>query len=515
MRQPLAPRGWEGAVGGLGSQETSLRSPRPSIALAERGSGTVRIRIATLIVASLFTILASGAIAWATPTRVNVRIEGATRTLFEGPIWTVGHEVEASSDTTARSCNGIDTLDPQNTQPGPTSTAASVDAMSIIGETFNGKWYSGFGDYLITRWGPDREQNGESWGILVNNVFTNVGGCQYELGTGNEVLWVYNAFAARPFLALLPVADHYTSGPRPLTATAELGKPFEVEVLEYSDEEEDIPPAEPQRNGATPFTGADVSPVRTSEQGYQTVYIGGPGTVMTNAAGKASITFTTPGWHRIKATKLDQYGNEAVIRSNRLDVCVPALGQTDCGTQPVEDAVRTPPTVTQELEHAHDVTREEEPSSAPEGAEEFKEPGTTENTGAQQPGAGDGASGGQSNTGMQSSVSGSDTTTAAAATTLTDHSSGALVTALAIKAISPARLLLKFAAPGVATAKFARLRGRGHHRHFQTVKTITVKASKAGVLKVKLPRLVAGSYQVSISLAGAKTVIKTLTVPRT
>ncbi len=55
--------------------------------------------------------------------------------------------------------------------------------MSLIGETFDGQWYGRrYDDYFITRWGPDEQSpEGAYWGILVNNVFTNVGGCQYEL----------------------------------------------------------------------------------------------------------------------------------------------------------------------------------------------------------------------------------------------------------------------------------------------------------------------------------------------
>jgi hypothetical protein len=89
------------------------------------------------------------------------------------------------------------------------------------------------------------------------------------------------------------------------------------------------------------------------------------------------------------------------------------------------------------------------------------------------------------------------------------------VAGVAIERIGPARLLLKFTAPGVATVKIAHLLGKGHHRHFRTVKTFTVKASKAGALEIRLPRLAAGNYRVSIGLAGAKTIVKTLTVPRT
>jgi hypothetical protein len=73
---------------------------------------------------------------------------------------------------------------------------------------------------------------------------------------------------------------------------------------------------------------------------------------------------------------------------------------------------------------------------------------------------------------------------------------------------------LKFTGPGVATVKIARLRGKGHHHQWQTIKTIVVKASTAGALGVKLPRLAPGSYRVSIGLAGAKTVGRILTVPR-
>ena len=87
------------------------------------------------------------------------------------------------------------------------------------------------------------------------------------------------------------------------------------------------------------------------------------------------------------------------------------------------------------------------------------------------------------------------------------------VAGLTVQSISPARLLLKLTAPGEVTVKIARLLGRGHHRRWRTVKTTSIKASKIGALDVKLPRLAAGSYRVSIGLTGAKTVVKTLIVP--
>jgi len=240
----------------------------------------MRPSIATLIVVSLILVTAS--VAQAMPTQLNVRIEGRSETLFEGPILTEGHDVEASSDTKERSCDGINVNDPENVTPGPTPTAAAADALSLIGETFDGEWYPGFEDYLIKRWGPDKEENGESWGLVVNNVFTNVGGCQYQLSSGGEVLWVYNAFQHRPFLALYPAGDN--SGARPLTATAELDKPFEVELLAYEDDAEDKPPAVPARTGSVAYKeGADVSPVQTAANGFETVETQSAATVV-NAA---------------------------------------------------------------------------------------------------------------------------------------------------------------------------------------------------------------------------------------
>jgi sugar lactone lactonase YvrE len=425
-------------------------------------------------------------------TAVNVRIEGKTKALFEGPIWTEGHDVHsaepdgnAAEDTEEHPCDGIDQLDPQNQEPAPTPTAAAVDTMELIGEAeaMAGQWYPGFNDYFVKRWGAEEENaehEGKSWGILVNNVFTDVGGCQYQLHDGNEVLWIYSAFQSRPILGLFAAGEHYSSGARPLTATAELDRPFEVEVDAYDDHGEGQPLATPERTPADtePYEGAEVAPVQTSAKGFETVQRESAETVPTNSEGRASITFTTPGWHRIMAgtplralTKEEaEQGaipEEEAIRSNRLDVCVPAPGQTGCGEPPVEDQVRTPPRY---LEAHHKETPAAGPSTTP--------PATSSST--QTP----------------------------------THTANGPVTGLTVESISPARLLLKLTAAGVATVKIARLRGRGHHRRWRTMKTITARASRAGQVEVKLPHLSPGSYRVSITFPGAKTVVKTLTVPR-
>jgi hypothetical protein len=309
--------------------------------------------IATLVVASISTVLLAPP-AVAAQTEVNVRIEGKSETLFEGPILAEPDQVRAASDSEARRCDGVDALDPENTIPGVTPTSTSADALGLIGEGFDGDWYPGYDDYFITRWGPDPQSPGENayWGILVNDTFTSVGGCQYQLDTGDEVLWIYDAFDFRPNLALFPEEAHYATGPCPLTATVPLGSPFKVEAVAFEDSKEDRPPPSPGIAGSSPFDGAEVAPVVTSAKGFERIDTKAVTTVKTNAEGKAQITFAKPGWHRIKATVVGG-GVETAVRSNRLDVCVTggeasalekALeGASTCNELPAADKVRAAP----------------------------------------------------------------------------------------------------------------------------------------------------------------------------
>jgi hypothetical protein len=301
--------------------------------------------------------------AQAAPTQVTVRIEGRSETLFEGPLATEPHGVHASSDISSglRRCDGINVNDPQNVTPAVTPTAAAADAITLVGQTFDGQWYNQYEDYFLTRFGPDSQDpsapgGGAYWGILVNNTFTNVGGCQYQLDGGGEVLWVYNAFQGRPTLALFPAAAAYGSGPRPLTVTGVApNQAVPVEVVSYADSFENNPPASPSRLGSSPFEGAKVSPVLTGANGFERIETAtGP---LTDAQGKATVSYSEPGWHRIKAT-VGSPGAETAIRSNRLDICVSGSGgatlegATGCGELPAADRVRTlPPPPSNETPH--------------------------------------------------------------------------------------------------------------------------------------------------------------------
>lgn len=288
--------------------------------------------ISATLIAVAFAVLTSTGVAAAAPTQLTVRIEGKTQTLFEGPILTGGHGIRASSDKATRPCDG--TNNGANPAPGPTPTAASVDAMSIIGEGFDAKWFPGYDDYYVERWGPDAENLGAGtfWGLLVDGAFTPVGGCQFRSEAGDEVLWAYDAFSSKPFLRLAIAADpSLPPGPALPTASVEQGESLTLSVVSYTG-------AMGAGANIQPVASAVVAPVATDPaKGYQEVETSDPSAVTTVADGTVPVTFATPGWHRLKAVKSGH------IRSNRLDVCVEPSGGGDCGPLPLDAQVRTPP----------------------------------------------------------------------------------------------------------------------------------------------------------------------------
>lgn len=279
----------------------------------------------TRLLISIVTALALGLLAapaWAAPVTVNVRVEGKSETLFEGPLQTEGHSIHATSESVSHLCDGTNAH--RHATPGATPTAAAADAMGIVGEDFDGTWEEGKQDFKITRWGPDSASAAELefWGVLVDQSFTSVGGCQVELVPGAQVLWMYNAFSGDPFLTLYSGSE--ASGASVAGATVEVGKPLTVSVGGYKSSEGIHPTVKP-------FAGAEISPVLTGAHDFQKVETTNPESVITDSSGNAQITFATSGWHRLKATAVEAF------RSNRLDVCV-----LPCGPPPADDDVRSP-----------------------------------------------------------------------------------------------------------------------------------------------------------------------------
>jgi hypothetical protein len=280
------------------------------------------------LMASLVAALAPVAHA-AGPATVGVRVEGATTTLFEGPLRSAGNPVRAASDTQQHRCDG--TNNSAHGAPGASATGAAVEGLRLAGQDFDAKWFPGFDDYYINRFGPDAENVNTYvyWGVTVDDVFTDVGGCQAQVADGNRVLWAYDAFHDRGFLKLAAAGD-VGATPQP-TATVVTGRPLTVRVTRAYGEKSPVFAA---------AGGMTVAPVSTAANGTQTVQAGSPEAVTTAPAdGTADIVFSAPGWHRIKADG----GPTGPIRSNRLDVCVIATPGGSCGAPPADTLVREAP----------------------------------------------------------------------------------------------------------------------------------------------------------------------------
>lgn len=316
----------------MGLQARSTAAP--SRALAATASIAAMLGVAGLLGAG------APATAGAAPSDQAVRIEGRSTTLYEGVLRTDGHAVATpSDDRTPRRCDG--TNNGAHTSPGPTPTAASDDAMRSVGMSWDGYWTPGFEDFFVQQYGPDREDSDSYayWGILVNGIYTSVGGCQYRLNPNDQTLWVYDAFNRRDLLRLdgpagtvgEPTAD-VERGPTVGTVrrsfTVALGEPFTVTTISNQATGDIGTPGYRK-----PAPGITVAPVATDANGVQTIVEAHPETVTTDGAGQATLRWSTPGWKRIKATAV------GYVRSNRLDVCVLAAGARDCDSPAPPDVV--------------------------------------------------------------------------------------------------------------------------------------------------------------------------------
>jgi len=202
-------------------------------------------------------------------TLVNLRIEGSTSTIFEGPIMTRGHNVTTPSGGNHH-CDG--TNNNENPVPGPTCTSALDDASKLAKFPFDGTFSPEFDDFFITSIDHDAQTSTEFWGILLNYEFTPVGGCQQEVKRNDDVLFAFNAFNSNAFLKL--------TGPK----SAKRDVPVILTVIDGQT--------------SKPVAGATVH-----------------GSV-SDANGKVSVTFAQDGRQTVKATK------SGAIRSNRITIHV-------------------------------------------------------------------------------------------------------------------------------------------------------------------------------------------------
>jgi hypothetical protein len=234
---------------------------------------------ALAVLVSLTVLLLAAAPAFGAPVSVNLRVEGRTQTIFDGPVTTDGHDVTTPSAGTHK-CDG--TNGNAEPSPGPTATAALDDAARQAGFTFDGE-YGNFGidDYFLTRVAQDtRDEASEFWSLWIDFDFAQKGGCQQRVRQGDDVLWALIPFSADRALRL--------TGP----ASATTGQTVSVKVTS-----------------------------RANPGGEPGALVGG---ALTGPDGSAQLVFPSAGVYRLKAEKAN------AVRSNSRVLCVDPPGAPPC-----------------------------------------------------------------------------------------------------------------------------------------------------------------------------------------
>ena len=160
---------------------------------------TDRLRRTALPAALVLLSLAAAPAAHALPVTVNLRVEGPTKTVFDGPVTTDGHDVTTAKAGT-HPCDG--TNGGSEPEPGPTATAALDDAAKLAGFTIDGP-YGNFGieDFFLERVADQQiDPSTGYWSLWINHGFSDKGGCQKRVLAGQDVLW-----AGVPFSVDVPL----------------------------------------------------------------------------------------------------------------------------------------------------------------------------------------------------------------------------------------------------------------------------------------------------------------------
>jgi hypothetical protein len=239
-----------------------------------------KLRAAGLIAGLLSLSVAASAAA--APVTVNVRVEGADRTLNEDPVTVDVRPFAFTGDGTQHTCDGTATNQGPATTPSPTRAGALVQT----GIELVGSWSDAFGSPSFTRVAGEDVNfdpgTGRFFAEYQNGQFALHGSCGDPVQNGDDVLFAY-ADGSETLLKL--------TGP----STARPGEAVTAKVTDAG-------------SGAA-VAGADVGGKASGADGSVTV---GP--------------FSDRGTHDFKATK------SGAIRSNRLRVCVTDGADGACGT---------------------------------------------------------------------------------------------------------------------------------------------------------------------------------------
>src|SRR3954451_9520138 len=216
------------------------------------------VPVATLAVA----LLSPAAVAHAAPVTVDLRIEGPTKTVFEGRVRTDVRTFHfTAGDRTAHECNGTASTGGTAAAPVAVRNGALVTAAEAAGFALVGKW-STFGA-SFDRVGDQRVAFDAKTGRFLveykNGRVSQLGGCSDPIRNGDDVVYAYGTGNEKLLRLPRPPAapprqrlhGRRLAGP----AHATPGKRFKVRVLA----------------GGRPVRGATVAGRTTGRDGRATV----------------------------------------------------------------------------------------------------------------------------------------------------------------------------------------------------------------------------------------------------
>jgi hypothetical protein len=183
----------------------------------------------------------------AAPVTVDLRIEGPTRTLFEGPVTTDVRPFRFTGEAVGHTCDGTAAIGGTSPVPVPTRGAAIAEAAERTPFAIEGTWNAQFGASFTRIGGESVAFDAATNRFLAeyeNGQFAQLGACADDIRPGDRVLFAYGT-GNEPLLAL--------AGP----ATARPGEAIVVRVTDA-------------RNGNA-VAGAAVGGATTGPDGTATV----------------------------------------------------------------------------------------------------------------------------------------------------------------------------------------------------------------------------------------------------
>jgi hypothetical protein len=163
----------------------------------------MKIRSRAGLAAGLLAAALCAAPAHAAPATVDLRIEGPTRTLFEGTVTTDVRTFRFTGDPVAHQCDGT-TTGGQSPQPVPTRAAAVAAASERTPFSIAGTWSDQYGVSFTSIAGESVAFDPGSNRFLAeykNNAFASLGACADPIANGDDVLFAYGD-GSEPLLAL-------------------------------------------------------------------------------------------------------------------------------------------------------------------------------------------------------------------------------------------------------------------------------------------------------------------------